>query len=343
MSAAGRAHGALAIGVLGLTLAVGALVVYKASGSLATLAAVEAGGTVEPKAELIGTDGLSAWQKPLAGTVNYMSWVFIALFFGILIGALVRAVIPSRWLASTMGAPGVRGQLTAAVLGAPLMLCSCCVAPVFEGVYERTRRLGSALGLMLAAPALNPAALALTFLLFPPHLAWARLVLALVLVLGVAAAIGRAFDRPAEPSGCPVDEPAPTLSGLVRGFGAALRDVGIRSVPAILLGILISAALVGLVPIDALSRAPGGAFVVTLVVAAIAVPIALPTFAEIPLALALLSAGAPEGAALVLLVAGPAVNLPSLLTVRTMTSWRVAAATASAVFVASAAVGIALG
>jgi len=47
--------------------------------------------------------------------------------------------------------------------GAPLMLCSCCVAPIFTGVYERSARLGPSLGLMLAAPALNPAALILTF------------------------------------------------------------------------------------------------------------------------------------------------------------------------------------
>lgn len=49
------------------------------------------------------------------------------------------------------------------------------------------------------------------------------------------------------------------------------------------------------------------------IVAAVAVLIALPTFFEIPLALLLLQVGAPEGAALALLFAGPIVNLPSLL------------------------------
>src|SRR5439155_22784006 len=37
-------------------------------------------------------------------------------------------------------------------------LCACCVAPLFDGVYARTRRLDLALALMFAAPELNPAA-----------------------------------------------------------------------------------------------------------------------------------------------------------------------------------------
>lgn len=333
----------VAIGVLVLALTVGALVVYKATSSLAALAEVQAGGAVEPKAELVSTETLPVWLQPLAGAVNYLSWVLVALFFGILIGALVRSVVPSGWLARSVGARGWRGQLAGAVLGAPLMLCSCCVAPVFEGVYQRTRRLGAALGLMLAAPALNPAALALTFLLFPPHLGWVRLVVALLLVLGAAAAVGRTFEGPAAPVQCVVDGPAPSLRGLARGFAAALGEVTRRSVPAILLGIIVSAALVGFVPIEALSNAPGGAIAVTLVVAAIAVPIALPTFAEIPLALALLHAGAPDGAVLALLVAGPAVNLPSLFTLRALTSWRVALATGASVFAMAAIAGVAIG
>src|SRR4029079_3364731 len=104
-------------------------------------------------------------------------WVAIALAFGVVLGAMVRAFVPSRWIERTIAVQGLRGQVIAALVGAPLMLCSCCVAPVFEGVYERTRRLGPSLGLMLAAPALNPAVLAVTFFLFPRHVAWTRVLM----------------------------------------------------------------------------------------------------------------------------------------------------------------------
>jgi uncharacterized membrane protein YraQ (UPF0718 family) len=54
------------------------------------------------------------------------------------------------------------------------MLCSCCVALIFASVYERSARCPS-LGLMLAAPALNPVALILTFILFDYRIGAVRL------------------------------------------------------------------------------------------------------------------------------------------------------------------------
>jgi len=66
-----------------------------------------------------------------------------------------------------------------------------------------------------------------------------------------------------------------------------------------------------------------GAFLVVAATAFFSVLVALPTFFEIPLALGLLAAGAPPGAAAALLFAGPAVNLPSLLTVAKATNWKI--------------------
>jgi uncharacterized membrane protein YraQ (UPF0718 family) len=53
----------------------------------------------------------------------------------------------------------------------------------------------------------------------------------------------------------------------------------------------------------------------------VATLIAVPTFGEIPLALALQLSGAPPAAVIAVLVAAPAINLPSLLGL-----WRVASA-----------------
>ena len=63
-----------------------------------------------------------------------------------------------------------------------------------------------------------------------------------------------------------------------------------------------------------------------------AVLVALPTFGEIPIALALLAAGASESVALSVLVAGPIINLPSLLTLRKTVSSRVAVVTGLSVY-----------
>jgi uncharacterized membrane protein YraQ (UPF0718 family) len=68
--------------------------------------------------------------------------------------------------------------------------------------------------------------------------------------------------------------------------------------------------------------------------------LAMPTFFEIPLALLLLSAGAPTGAAVAIMIAGPAINLPSLFTVARSTNWKVAGAVALSIFLLAALAGV---
>lgn len=314
-----------------LLTTVGALVAYKASGSLKVLAKAQTEGTLHSKARWIETATLPAVVRPFVDSLNYLSWVMIALAFGVVIGAMTRAFVPASWLQRTVAVAGVRGQLVAALIGAPLMLCACCVAPVFEGVYERTRRLGPALGMMLAAPALNPAVLTVTFLLFPGSLAWTRFAVSIVLVLIGAALVGRTFHDVREPEACPIDTEQPSWSRLAREFGASLRRVAWQSLPAILVGILISVAIAGWLPMQSFASGGAGAVLTILLVAVISAPLALPTFGEIPLALGLLAAGAPPGAAVAVMIAGPATNVPSLLALGRATSWRVAATTGAAV------------
>jgi uncharacterized membrane protein YraQ (UPF0718 family) len=303
-------------GALALLVVVGALVTYKASGSLATIARVEANHTLGPKPELVATEGLPGLARPLARTVNYLNIVWPALFFGVLIAATVRALVPAAWLARALGGPLARAQLVGGAIGVPLMLCSCCVAPVFTAVHQRSRRAGPASALMLASPALNPAALILTFMLFAPAVAFTRAAMALLLVFGVsalAARLVRGAEPPALACGAEAPEESPSLRAVWHNFGAELAAVSRTTLPLIVAGVLLSSVVIDVVPVSRLAHTPVQVLVVILV-ALVGVLIALPTFAEIPLALGLLSGGAPIAAATALLIAGPAINLPSMLT-----------------------------
>ena len=181
------APSAWAVGGLILLGLVGALVTYKVSASLTTIGGVQESHTLGPRAEWVPIAGQPPALRPFVRALNYMAIVWPALAFGILIGAAVRAVVSSAWLARLFGESSVRSQLVGGLAGAPLMLCSCCVAPVFAAVHERTGRAGPAGALMLAAPSLNPAALTLTFMLFAPDVALVRVGMAVVLVFGISA------------------------------------------------------------------------------------------------------------------------------------------------------------
>src|SRR5438093_452594 len=187
---AARGHddrsGYLVAGFVLLLVVLCGLVYYKWGGAIRTVSGVRELGRWSGTADGLTTGGV------LRATLFYFRRIWIALAYGLLIGAAVRAFVPPRRVAGLLSWAGpVRRQVAAGLAGTPLMLCSCCITPIFQSVYERGARLGSALAVMLASPGLNPAALLLTALLFPPTLAVARLAAALFAVFGLAPLIER--------------------------------------------------------------------------------------------------------------------------------------------------------
>jgi uncharacterized membrane protein YraQ (UPF0718 family) len=192
---------------------------------------------------------------------------------------------------------------------------------------------------MLAAPALNPAALILTFMLFDYKVAATRAAASVAAVLLTGAFVEKIFEKTRVT--CPVDDISQSLSRrryLLR-FVRSCGQVALRVVPVIVIGVLVSMVIAQWIPTGGLTS-PDAKVLAVIVVATFAIPLALPTFFEIPLAFVLLASGAPVGAALALLIAGPAINLPSLLTIMRSTSWKVAAVVAASVWIIAVASGI---
>jgi uncharacterized membrane protein YraQ (UPF0718 family) len=312
----------LVAAVIVLLVLVTTLIVYKWGSAYAAVRTAQASGTlVKPVARLANGDLFAA-------TLLYGKTIWIALLFGILIAAAVRAFVSPSWFWAALGTRRTRQHIMGAVAGSPLMLCSCCVAPIFTSVYRRSSRLGPSLAFMLASPGLNVAAIALTFLLFPQSIAMARVALSLLAVLGLTALIGRTFGQPATGAsarsmGFPhnTSDPAQiSARALASRYLSSVLHVTVVTVPLIVAGVVLSNLIL---PAALNVGRLGGLFAVA-AVSAIALPIALPTFFEIPLALMLLGSGAPSGAAVALLVAGPIINLPSLFVLGAETRPRVA-------------------
>jgi uncharacterized membrane protein YraQ (UPF0718 family) len=329
-AAAGRRSGS--IGALLLVAALSALFFYKWGGSLRALR-----GTLDTGKLAVSPSGLLEGGA-LAAMANYFGRIWPALVYGIVIGAIVRAAVSPKWVAKILGSGGAKPSLAGAACGSPLMLCSCCVTPIFTSVYQRGARLGPSLSLMLASPGLNVAALALTFILMPLKFALLRLVAAALIVFVAAPAIGKRHEAIAPP---PViaaaDEPPTTLAGMARRFARSLAYMTFVTVPLIAAGVLVSAWLLP----HAVHMPAYGAVLTILVVALAATLVALPTFFEVPLAFLLLQLGAPPGAAVAMLIAGPIVNLPSLFVLTRETSARVAISVAASVWLAASVAGLA--
>ena len=318
-------------GLLVLLVALAGLVAYKSAGAVRVWHRVRSTGTLAVREDVIPL-GLGDPLPVFWQVLNYLTVVWPALVFGILIAGAVRAFVPPARLAELFDGAPVRSHVAAGLFGSPLMLCSCCVAPVFSAVYGRSSRLGPSLAVMLAAPALNPAALILTFTLFSATIAWSRLLMSVAAVFVGTALVARFCSNRIAPAPGPVtsgstneaDAGSNPISGrsVITLLFSSCVHVTVRTVPLIIVGVAIGMLLSNYFPAAALT--PSAAAVAVAVTAAFAVLIALPTFFEIPLALTLLAAGAPAGTAAALLFAGPAVNLPSLLTVGRSAGWKTA-------------------
>lgn len=321
------------MGALLLVLALSALLFYKWGGSLRAVRRAVDSGALGISPDAIVDGGI------LVTTLNYFQRIWPALAYGVLIGAIVRSMISPKWIASLLGRRGAKPTLAGAACGSPLMLCSCCVTPVFTSVYERGARLGPALSLMLASPGLNLAALALTFILMPLEFGFLRLAAALLVVLALAPAIGRLHETSVRAVAKPAAdaEPPVTLRGVAVRFARSLAYMTLVTVPLIVVGVLLSAWLLP----HAVHFSSRGTAIAIVVVALTATVVALPTFFEIPIAFLLLELGAPGGAAVALLIAGPMVNLPSLLVLARETNAKVAVSLAFGVWAVASMAGLA--
>src|SRR3989449_82569 len=229
--------GYLVAGFVLLLVVLCGLVYYKWGGAIRTVSGVRELGRWSGTADGLTTGGV------LRVTLFYFRRIWIALAYGLLIGAAVRAFVPPRRVAGLLSWGGpVRRQVAAGLAGAPPMLCSCCIPPIFQSGYERGARVGLALPAMVAFPGVNPAALLLTAILFPPSLAVARIAAVLVAVFGLAPLIERTVGAGlvvADGRFAPLtaDDVPGSLKETVARFAGALGYLTVRTVPLVLGGV----------------------------------------------------------------------------------------------------------
>src|SRR5439155_11692326 len=224
------------------------LIFYKTRTSLALLRTVWSTGVIAARPEVVSLGSAGAAFDALHRSINYFLVIWPALAFGILISAAVRAYVPPDLWKRMLAVRGTASQLRAGLAGTPLMLCSCCVAPIFGAVYESSARLAPALTVMLASSALNPAALALTFMLFGPAIGAMRLILSVAGVAVIGPSVELLFPR------VQVATTVELSNGSRReSFSRALYTVVIRTVPALAVGLLVSMFLVQSLPASALA------------------------------------------------------------------------------------------
>ncbi|CAK0745039.1 Permease [Azospirillaceae bacterium] len=260
------------------------------------------------------------------------------LVLGLAAAGLVHAWLPAGALGRWLGGRGLRPAVLAALLGAPLPLCSCGVLPAAVGLRRAGASREAVVSFLIATPETGLDSIALSYGILGPFFAVARPVAAVLsavstgllmlllpretdLVPAPAAAVsccasgGCGSKNPARPAAAPVSALERTAAGLRYAFSDMFDDL----LPWLAFGLLAAAIAATLMPPMALASwgaNGGGGLPAMLAMVAVGVPMYICATASTPLAGALLVAGLSPGAVMVFLLAGPATNLATIAVVR---------------------------
>jgi uncharacterized membrane protein YraQ (UPF0718 family) len=247
------------------------------------------------------------------------------LLLGMFIAGMINQWIPRAWVEKTLG--GKSSILTAALIGAPLPLCSCSVIPVAMGIRRSGASKASTASFLVATPETGVDSIGITYALMGPIMAVARPIAAIVSAI-VAGLLVLWFGKPdnapeQEPqaktasSCCHKTSVAPSSiserikAAFVFGYGQLLRDFMLW----FLIGIFFAALVTTLVPVGFLNQYAQG-ILAMLVVVLISIPMYVCATASTPIAVGLLLSGITPGAALVFMLTGPATNIATLMVIK---------------------------
>jgi uncharacterized membrane protein YraQ (UPF0718 family) len=247
------------------------------------------------------------------------------LLLGMFIAGMINHWIPRVWVEKTLGSKS--SILTAALIGAPLPLCSCSVIPVAIGIRRSGASKASTASFLVATPETGVDSVGITYALMGPIMAVARPIAAIVsaIVAGLLVLWFGRLDNEFEPepqdkttsSCCHKSNAAPTnmiektKAVFVFGYGQLLRDFMLW----FLIGIFFAALVTTLVPVGFLNQYAQGIWAM-LVVVLISIPMYVCATASTPIAVGLLLSGITPGAALVFMLTGPATNIATLMVIK---------------------------
>ncbi|MCY7297282.1 permease [Alteromonas sp. a30] len=238
------------------------------------------------------------------------------LLLGYGIAGIINVYLPESWLRKQLGTASFGHSVKAAVVGAPLPLCSCGVIPTALGLRRRGASKNATASFMVATPETGVDSIAMTYALLGPLMAIARPIAAIFSAVLAGESV-RAMVKEAPPK--PAPEKASCCGGKSKiqqstyqrimqfSFVKLLGD----TVNWLLIGLVFAAIIQTFVPESFLSQW-GNSFITMLVMIIISIPMYICATASTPVAAGMLMAGVSPGAILVFMLTGPATNIATL-------------------------------
>lgn len=281
------------------------------------------------------------------------------LLLGFLLAGLMHAFVPGRLYSRYLSAPSFGSVVRAALLGIPLPLCSCGVIPTAMSLRREGASRGATTSFLVATPQTGVDSIVATWSLMGLPFAIVRPIAALATALFGGVMVNTfdgADDRASTTSspsvnaeeghcgcGCSDGGHATSFAGRIGealhyAFVDMMADIG----KWLVIGLVVAALITVFVPTSFFSVFADSSLLSMLLVLCLAVPMYLCATGSIPIAVALMLKGLTPGAGLVMLMAGPASNVASILVIRKVLGARTQLIYLASIIIGAVAFGLAI-
>ncbi|MBQ5679929.1 MAG: SO_0444 family Cu/Zn efflux transporter, partial [Bacteroidaceae bacterium] len=251
------------------------------------------------------------------------------LLLGFMLAGLMHEFVPNTLYTRYLGKPTFGSVVLAALFGVPLPLCSCGVIPTAMGIRREGASKGATISFLIATPQTGVDSIIATYSLMGLPFAVIRPVVALLTAI-FGGMLCNALDNDNVDDNLNANanlnlnlnddkKSTPTLSSSSKrlrrafayAFGEMMEDIG----KWLAVGLVVAGIITAAVPDSWFVVFQDNTLYSILFVLLFSIPMYLCATGSIPIAMALMLKGLTPGAALVLLMAGPACNAASILVV----------------------------
>lgn len=272
------------------------------------------------------------------------------LMLGLLIAGLLNVYLPANFLNKHLGKEGFLTTVKAALIGAPMPLCSCGVIPAAIGLRRAGASKSATTAFLVSTPETGVDSVSVSYVLLGPFMSIIRPIAAICSAIVAGVLVGRDTDRlqtkpaadaqtktsccasktaepevqtsccaskTAEPkvqTSC-CDKPNKALQSqwqkVQQAISFSCNKLLSDTMVWLMIGLFFAALVQTYVPESFLTQW-GSGIVAMLVVILISIPMYICATASTPIAAGLLLSGVSPGAVLVFMLAGPATNIATL-------------------------------
>ena len=256
-------------------------------------------------------------EKYITPLIDLLNEMTPYLLLGFLIAGILHEFVPRRIYADKLSGNNFRSVIWAALFGVPLPLCSCGVIPTATSLYREGASKGATVSFLISTPQTGVDSILATASVIGIPFAILRPLVAFVTAMAGGAITNRICKNDNNVAQKTEEQKTDKsflqkATGALRyGFIDMIQDIG----KWIVIGLVVAAVITVVLPDNFFVSFNNYPLLNMLMILVVSMPMYLCATGSIPIAAALMLKGLSPGAALVLLMAGPATNMATMLVI----------------------------